>query len=78
MSVIIQNISQDKGIDYGTGMQHYVLRINNKIIAYFEHNFSDGLSVCLQKAALAAADPNRHEKQVENELLMAILKGLSK
>lgn len=68
MSVIIQNISKV----YGAGTQNYVLRINNKVIAYFDHTFEHGLAVCLEKAAAAARDPNRVEIQNQNAVLQAI------
>jgi hypothetical protein len=35
------------------GICTYQLRINQRIIAEFEHNRVDGLTVCLQKAAKA-------------------------
>lgn len=68
MSVIIQNISKV----FGAGEQRYVLRINNKVIAYFGHKYEQGLAVCLEKAAAAARDPNRAEVQHDNEILQAI------
>ena len=49
MSIIIQNM---KGEAFGVCT--YQLRINQRIIAEFEHSRPDGLSVCLQKAAQAA------------------------
>lgn len=49
MSIIIQNMGGDS-----LGVCRYQLRINQKIIAEFEHSRPDGLSVCLQKAAKAA------------------------
>lgn len=71
MSVIIQNISKV----YGAGKQNYVLRINNKVIAYFDHTFEHGLAVCLEKAAAAARDPNRAEVTNEQGLIGAIIEA---
>jgi len=48
MSIIIQNMGGET-----FGVCRYQLRINQKIIAEFEHSRPDGLSVCLQKAAKA-------------------------
>lgn len=51
MSIIITNISESKGKDYGRGTQHYVLCINERKYIEFTHDFKDGLSTCLRKAA---------------------------
>jgi len=51
MSIIITNISEDHGIEYGKGRQRYVLKINSKELVEFEHNFNAGLSECLRAAA---------------------------
>jgi hypothetical protein len=53
MAIIIQNISEDYGKEYGKGEQVYVLRINRIIKCIFNHNFEDGLAECLRKAAEA-------------------------
>jgi hypothetical protein len=73
VSIIIQNI--DKNLR-ATGEHDYVLRINQKRIAYFKHNREDGLAVCLEKAAAAARDPHRAEVQDDNEFLMATFHAL--
>ena len=49
MAIIIQNIG---GPD--DGICKYLLRINQKVIAEFDHDRRDDLSVCLTKAATAA------------------------
>lgn len=49
MSIIIQNMKGD-----AFGVCTYQLRINQKVIAEFEHNRPDGLAVCLREAASAA------------------------
>ena len=61
MSIHIHNISESKGVEYGTGKQHYQLCINQKVMAEFEHNFNEGLATCLRKAADA------FEKKEANE-----------
>lgn len=71
MAIIIHNISGDD-FDY-TGLNKYQVRINQKVIAEFEHTRSDGLAECLRKAAEAVEDDNRIEKQVEFKLLMEML-----
>ena len=55
MAVVIWNISEKRGLEYGKGKQIYELSINGiKKFGEFEHNFEDGLSVCLEKAAKCA------------------------
>lgn len=49
MSIIIRNMGGNP-----LGVCKYQLRINEKIIAEFEHSRPDGLAVCLKKAADAA------------------------
>jgi hypothetical protein len=49
MSIIIQNMKGD-----ALGVCTYQLRINQRVIAEFEHSRPDGLAVCLKKAADAA------------------------
>ena len=49
----IQNISEENNIKYGEGKQIYKLCINKIELCRFEHNFEDGLSECLRKAAVA-------------------------
>ena len=51
MSVLIHNVTEEKGGKYGKGEQHYRLCINHTLKAEFTHNFEDGLSTCLRKAA---------------------------
>lgn len=51
MSIIITNVSEDYGLPYGKGKQHYVLGINHLAFVEFTHNFEDGLSECLRAAA---------------------------
>lgn len=63
MSVIIQNMSESKGLSYGSGKQFYHLKINYTKKAEFYHNFEDGLAVCLRKAA----DALEEEEKEDNE-----------
>jgi hypothetical protein len=51
MSVLIHNVSEEKGVKYGYGKQHYLLCINRTVKAEFTHNFEEGLATCLRKAA---------------------------
>jgi hypothetical protein len=51
MAVLIVNVSEDHAVPYGSGIQHYELRINYKVLAKFTHTFEDGLAICLRKAA---------------------------
>jgi len=47
--IAILNISEK----YGKGKQRYRVQINKKFITEFDHNFEDGLAVCLRKASEA-------------------------
>jgi len=51
MAVVILNVSEDNGLEYGKGKQVYQLRINYRILCTLEHNFEDGLSSLLREAA---------------------------
>lgn len=51
MAVLIVNVSEQYGVEYGKGLQHYELRINHQFKAKFTHDFEDGLAKCLRKAA---------------------------
>lgn len=51
MSVIITNVSDHDDLE---GPNQYVLRINERIIANFDHVRSRGLGECLRAAAAAA------------------------
>lgn len=59
MAIIIENISEQYNVEYGKGEQHYRLRINNHIKCEFTHNFNQGLSTCLRKAADAFEEAER-------------------
>lgn len=52
MAIIIRNISPDPIPHHGAC--EYELRINDQVITHFSHRRTDGLTVCLQKAAEAA------------------------
>lgn len=54
MAVVVVNVSKKHGKVYGTGLQHYELRLNEWIIAEFTHTFEDGMGECLRKASVAA------------------------
>jgi hypothetical protein len=71
MAIIIHNVSGDN-FDY-VGINKYQVRINQKVIAEFEHTRSDGLAKCLRLAADAVEDPLRVEKLAEYELLKAMM-----
>lgn len=71
--IIIHNISGDN-FDY-TGINHYQVRINQKIIAEFDHKRSDGLAECLRLAADAVEDPMRVEKINEYKMLVAMFEN---
>lgn len=75
MSVIINNVSEEHGVEYGKGEQHYELCINNYVKAKFTHNFEDGLSTCLRKAADAF---DRQEQIKTYADFLKISKGLNK
>jgi hypothetical protein len=53
MAVVILNISESKGLTYGSGKQIYSLRINYTELCQFEHVFEYGLASCLRAAAVA-------------------------
>lgn len=58
MSVVITNVSRHGDM---TGLNQYVVRLNNDpVIASFDHVRSEGLAVCLRKAA-DAVDAARKE-----------------
>lgn len=54
MSIVITNVSGRER--YGKGTQKYEIKIGTKVLASYEHEFEDGLAVCLQKAAEACKD----------------------
>ena len=65
MSIIITNITEDHIPD---GLNNYVVKINNRVICYFEHVRSyDGLARCLRDAADAVADAGErtNEKRID-------------
>ena len=80
MSVVITNISEEKGKDYGRGKQHYVLGINHLKFVEFEHNFEDGLASCLRAAADAfeelekIGNPKIYEQGLYDNYFKAIQK----
>lgn len=56
----IQNVSERLAAE---GPQQYAVRINNgPVLARFEHNREEPLSVCLRKAAQAVADAEHRER----------------
>lgn len=55
MSIVITNVSKP-----GAKRCRYQLKINATLITEFTHTRSDGLAVCLRKAAAAVED---HEMQ---------------
>ena len=55
MSIVITNVSRA-----GTKRCRYQIKINAMLITEFTHKRSDGLAVCLRKAAAAVED---HEMQ---------------
>lgn len=59
--ITIVNVSKNP-LEFGP--QDYELRINNTVIARFQHNRGDDLSVCLEKAA-KAAERARWEQMAE-------------
>ena len=70
MAIIVHNITEG-GIDYA-GINKYQVRINQKVIAEFEHLRTDGLAVCLRKAADAVENPDRLEIKNEAALFAAL------
>jgi len=63
MAIIIKNVSEYFDIPYGKGSKIYELRINDELISVFNHNFEDGLAVCLQKASESVNKlPNERKK----------------
>ena len=70
MAIIVHNITEG-GIDY-SGINKYQVRINQKVIAEFEHLRTDGLATCLRKAADAVENPSRLEMKYEAELFAAL------
>lgn len=63
--ISIKNIGPVSQLDPG-GVRTYEVRINTALIARFEHRRSDGLEVCLQKAAHAV-------KQASAEQVLPLL-----
>lgn len=74
MSIIITNVSEQYNKEYGVGEQHYILSINRNQLVEFKHNFEDGLSTCLRKAA--DAFEKMGEPLWETELKIKMLKIL--
>lgn len=69
MSIIITNIDDNVR---DSGPHRYVLRINNKVIAFFEHDREKGLAECLRRAATAAEQPDRQEITNERDMREAM------
>lgn len=59
MAVIIQNVSRHDDL---TGVNAYVLKINDRPITAFSHVRSEGLAQCLRRAAEAADKAERRGK----------------
>ncbi len=45
--IAIVNVSET----YKKGIQTYEVRINREVITTFQHDYNDGLAICLQRAA---------------------------
>jgi hypothetical protein len=58
VSIVISNIDPKPRT---RGRHRYVLRINNMVIAYFNHNRHESLATCLRRAANAAAKAKQKE-----------------
>lgn len=59
--ISIQNVSEQYS---KTGLQQYLIRINDHEICCFNHLASDGLAICLVRASVAVAKiekEKRHE-----------------
>ena len=69
MSIIINNVSESYGVEYGRGEQHYELFINSMLKAKFTHNFKDELSGCLRKAADAFDKQEACGVDLHNEMI---------
>lgn len=83
MTIIITNISDYRGGTYQKGPQTYQVRINQKVISEFKTSEfipvnakHSGLAFVLEQAAKSVQDPNRIEKQQEDEFLAAITNEL--
>lgn len=63
MAVIILNVSEDHGIEYGYGLQIYELKINNRKLCTFYSIFEEGLVECLRNAADAFEAIENEDKQ---------------
>lgn len=62
MSIIITNITNSNPTKTKSGLDRYMLRINNKIICEFEHEkITGGLAQCLRDAANAVDRTSREE-----------------
>lgn len=78
MSVVITNISESHGKEYGRGTQRYVLGINHLRFVEFEHKFEDGLAACLRAAADAfeelekSGKPKIYQENLYNSYFEAI------
>ena len=72
MSIIIHNISGDAFDEFG--LNKYQVRINQKVIAEFDHVRSLGLAACLRMAAEAVEQADRLEVTNDKELLEYIIK----
>lgn len=76
----IVNVSEDKGVPYGSGKQHYELRLNFKVLAEVEHVYEDGAAKLLRAAADAleakeqfACQPKRKPQLPPGDLLYKAL-----
>ncbi len=73
MSIIITNVTNDHK---PTGVNDYVVKINNRVICEFTHDRSyQGLAQCLRDAADAVdAKGERKEEQMDIEEVIALMR----
>ena len=70
MPIIIENITD---VPTSKGSNKYRIRVNEKVIAEFNHIREEGISECLRRAAEACEDPKNIEKAAEMEMISMLL-----
>lgn len=80
--IAIINISQEKGIPYlahgKSGKQIYRVQLNNIPLCEFEHLSEDGMSVCVEKAAIALAKVDIDQKisEYHNKQIYTLMQSI--
>jgi hypothetical protein len=70
----IVNVSESRGIKYGTGEQVYEVRINYRVLCEVRHVYEDGAAELFRKAAIALDARDKTNVDSVRERLANIIK----